>query len=201
MKAFGFILVAAGILLFATLMLVILPSVQLSGVVPEKALKPYSKDALAGRNIYITSGCVYCHSQQPRDPSYGSDQKRNWGRASTPGDYAYDHPHLLGTMRTGPDLFNIGKRQPSLDWHLVHLFQPRSVLPNSVMPSYPYFFEIKEAAAPGDRVVMIPPPHGPTNGVVVAKPEALALVAYLQSLDHSYPAEQRPFKERRDEKR
>lgn len=55
-------------------------------------------------------GCVYCHSQQPRDAKLAPDASRGWGRASTPGDYAYDYPHLLGTMRTGPDLFNIGVR-------------------------------------------------------------------------------------------
>lgn len=196
MKAFGFILAAAGILFFATLTLIILPGIQLAAVEPEAGLKPYSAEALKGREIYISSGCVYCHSQQPRDPAFGSDQKRNWGRASTPGDYAYDRPHLLGTMRTGPDLFNIGQRQPAADWHLVHLFQPRAVLPHSLMPSYPYLFTVKDAAAPEDKVVHVPPPHGPAKGVVVANPEALALVAYLQSLNHSYPSQQRLFKER-----
>ena len=76
--------------------------------------------------MYIANGCIYCHSQQPRDPIQAPDDKRGWGRASVAADYHYDKPHLLGTMRTGPDLFNIGVRQPSADWHLGHLFQPRA---------------------------------------------------------------------------
>src|SRR5690606_22956171 len=94
-----------------------------------------------GRQIYIANGCVYCHSQQPRDPSFASgDKDRGWGRTSVPGDYAYDTPHLLGTMRTGPDLFNIGARQPSKDWHLLHLYNPQAVVKDSIMPPYRFLF-------------------------------------------------------------
>jgi cytochrome c oxidase cbb3-type subunit 2 len=104
-----------------------------------------------------------------------------------PGDYFYDKPHLLGSMRTGPDLFNIGARQPSKDWHLGHLYQPRAYVPGSIMPSYPYLFETKAAAEPGDEVVKLPPGQGPAGQVVVALPEALDLVKYLQGLNHTYP--------------
>jgi cytochrome c oxidase cbb3-type subunit 2 len=90
-------------------------------------------------------------------------------------------------MRTGPDLFNIGARQPSKDWHLGHLYQPRAYVPGSIMPSYPYLFETKAAADPGDEVVKLPPGQGPAGKVVVARPEALDLVKYLQGLDHTYP--------------
>ena len=90
-------------------------------------------------------------------------------------------------MRTGPDLFNIGARQPSKDWHLGHLYQPRAYVPGSIMPSYPYLFETKAAAEPGDEVVKLPPGQGPEGKVVVARPEALDLVKYLQGLDHTYP--------------
>lgn len=103
-------------------------------------------------------------------------------------DYYYDHPHLLGTMRTGPDLFNIGARQPSADWHLGHLYQPRAYVAQSIMPSYPYLFDEKDAADQGDRVVTLPPGVAPPGKVVVAAPEALDLVAYLKSLDHTYAA-------------
>lgn len=189
-QTFGFILVASGILIYATIMLVGIPYLQLSNAKPEAGLKPYTKLELQGRKIYVTSGCVYCHSQQPRETNSGPDSLRNWGRASTPGDYAFDYPHQLGTMRTGPDLLNIGVRQPSDDWHLVHLYQPRSVLPNSVMPSYPYMFKLKTKAEQGDRVVQVPKQYVPKGKVVIATDQVLALVAYLKSLKRNYPTNQ-----------
>jgi cytochrome c oxidase cbb3-type subunit 2 len=120
---------------------------------------------------------------------FGPDSLRGWGRASVPGDYFYDDPHLMGTSRTGPDLLNIGARQPSDDWHLLHLYQPRSVAPGSVMPAYRFLFLEKAAAAPAERVVTVPAPWGPPGKVVVATPDAVALVAYLKSLDRTYPAD------------
>lgn len=171
----------------ATAALVVLPYMEVRDIAPPEGLKPYTSAQLRGRDVYIASGCVYCHTQQPRDRNLGPDHERGWGRASVPGDYVYDKPHLLGSMRTGPDLFNIGARQPSKDWHLGHLYQPRAYVPGSIMPAYPYLFETKAAAEPGDEVVKLPPGHGPSQGVVVARPEALDLVKYLQGLDHTYP--------------
>jgi cytochrome c oxidase cbb3-type subunit 2 len=104
-----------------------------------------------------------------------------------PGDYIYDKPHLLGSMRTGPDLFNIGARQPSQDWHLGHLYQPRAYVPGSIMPSYPYMFDVKPEAEEGDVVLKLPPGAAPNGRVVVARPEALDLVRYLRGLNHTYP--------------
>ena len=171
----------------ATAALVVLPYMEVRDIAPPEGLKPYTSAQQRGRDVYIANGCVYCHTQQPRDRNLGPDHERGWGRASVPGDYVYDKPHLLGSMRTGPDLFNIGARQPSKDWHLGHLYQPRAYVPGSIMPSYPYLFETKAAAEPGDEVVKLPPGHGPAQGVVVARPEALDLVKYLQGLDHTYP--------------
>ncbi len=109
--------------------------------------------------------------------------------ASVAGDYHYDQPPLLGTMRTGPDLFNIGVRQPSADWHLGHLFQPRAYVAGSTMPAYRFLFDVKDeaAVAKGERVVVLPPGTVPAGKAVVAKPEALDLVAYLQGLKREYP--------------
>ena len=198
MKYLNFVFIATGILAFAALTTVILPVLQLNRLPPEPGLRPYSEQELRGRRVYINNGCVYCHSQQPRDPTYGVDQLRNWGRASTPGDYAFDQPHLLGTMRTGPDLFNIGARQPSEVWHLFHLYQPRSVLPNSLMPSYPYLFQYKDTAEEADKVVNVPEVWKRKKGkTVVATPRAIDLVAYLLALDRTYPASQKPLKERK----
>lgn len=168
--------------------LTILPRQQLASVQPPAGLSRYTAEQQAGRAVYVANGCLYCHSQQPRTSDYGPDSLRGWGRASVPGDYFYDDPHLLGTSRTGPDLFNIGVRQPSEDWQLIHLFQPRSVVPGSIMPAFGFLFEVKDQAAPGDRVVAVPAKWVPAGKVVVARPEAMALVTYLRGLDRSYPA-------------
>jgi len=173
----------------ATGLLVVMPYLLLKDVRPPAALEPYTSEQWVGRQAYIANGCVYCHSQQPRDIKQAPDASRGWGRASVAGDYAYDTPHLLGTMRTGPDLLNIGARQPSKDWHLGHLYQPRAYTPGSIMPSYPYMFEVRQGAAkPGETVVNLPPALTRPGEVVVAKPDTLALVNYLLSLDRTYPA-------------
>lgn len=172
----------------ATAALVVLPYLQVRDLEPAKGLKPYTEQQLRGRQLYIANGCVYCHSQQPRDRNFGPDFERGWGRASVPSDYYYDNPHLLGTMRTGPDLLNIGARQPSEDWHLGHLYQPRAYVQGSNMPAYRYLFVHKDAAEEGDHVVNLPPGYGEPGKVTVATREALDLVRYLQSLDRTYPA-------------
>ena len=174
-------------LALATATLVVVPYLQLQDVPPSEGLKPYTSQQLRGREVYIKNGCVYCHSQQPRAQSQAPDFKRGWGRAPVAGDYFYDKPHLLGTMRTGPDLLNIGARQPSADWNLGHLYQPRAYVPGSIMPSYPFLFEVKDKAEPGDKVVSLPPGYAPVGQQVVARPEALDLVAYLLALDRTYP--------------
>lgn len=171
----------------AAAMLVVLPHFQLKSVPPPPGLKPYTEAEMRGRQSYIAHGCVYCHSQQPRDARQAPDGRRGWGRPSVAADYFYDRPHLLGTMRTGPDLLNIGARQPSEDWHLGHLYQPRAYVAESTMPAYPFLFEVKAKAEPGDKVVRLPPAFAPRHGVLVATPEARELVAYLKSLDRTYP--------------
>lgn len=174
-------------LALATAALVVMPYIQVRDIPKPPALKPYTDIQLRGRAVYVSNGCVYCHSQQPRTRAFGPDFERGWGRASVPGDYFFDSPHLLGSMRTGPDLFNIGARQPSKDWQLGHLFQPRAYTPGSNMPAYPFMFYIKDAAEPGEEVLNLPPGNAPEGKVVVPKPEALDLVAYLLGMDHTYP--------------
>ncbi|SHM61014.1 cytochrome c oxidase cbb3-type subunit 2 [Paracoccus solventivorans] len=182
------ILLAAAILAFATVFLVILPAGEIRSAAAAPDLKPYTGTELRGRATYVDLGCVYCHSQQPRAPEQAPDVERGWGRPSTASDYAYDTPHLLGTMRTGPDLLNIGARMPSRAWHLTHLYQPRAIHPTSIMPSYPFLFETKTNAGPDDVVVQLPDQYRLADGVVVARTEALDLVDYLLSLDRTYPA-------------
>jgi cytochrome c oxidase cbb3-type subunit 2 len=172
----------------AVVLLVGLPYFLLRDVAPPAALKPYSVQQLRGRAIYVANGCLYCHSQQPRDPAQAPDFSRGWGRPSVAADYAYDKPHLLGTSRTGPDLFNIGARQPSEDWQLGHLYQPRAYTQGSIMPAFPFLFAVHQGSpAPGEKVISLPPQYARAGVTVVATREARDLVAYLLSLDHTYP--------------
>ena len=171
----------------STSFLVVIPYMTVRDVKPIEGLKPYTSAELRGRTQYIANGCVYCHSQQPRAKAFAPDFERGWGRATVAGDYAYDTPHLLGTMRTGPDLMNIGVRQPSADWHLGHLYQPRAYIPGSIMPSYRFLFELKDKPEAGDVEVALPPGYVPDGKVVIASKEVLDLVSYLKSLNRSYP--------------
>lgn len=188
-RALAIMVGAALILLLATLTLVVMPYLQMTAEQVPPELKRYTEQQLRGRQVYIANGCMYCHSQQPRDPAFApGDRDRGWGRASVPGDYAYDQPQLLGTMRTGPDLFNIGARQPSIDWQLMHLYSPSALVKDSIMPPYRFLFRHVEQLEEGDKLINIPAPHGPKTGFIVATEDALALAEYLLALDHSYPA-------------
>lgn len=180
---------ALAAVIFALIILIILPTTLMAEVPRPAGLRPYTSQELRGREVYIANGCVYCHSQQLRDRHFTVDVARGWGtRSSVPADYVYDSPHLMGTMRTGPDLFNVGIRLPDPQWQLLHLYQPRAVVPWSIMPSHPFLFQHKESAVPGDQVLALPPQFAPASGVIVATPDAKALVAYLLALKHDYPA-------------
>ncbi|HUZ57700.1 MAG TPA: cbb3-type cytochrome c oxidase subunit II [Hanamia sp.] len=144
--------------------------------------------ALRGKEIYIANGCIACHTQQVRDVA----MDKVWGsRPSVASDYATDHrmgiwrntATLLGSERTGPDLTNVGERQPSIDWQLLHLYQPRSVVPQSIMPAYQWLFEYKENPGKNEKVVNVPEEFmNGRKGKIVATQKALDLVAYLLSL-------------------
>ncbi len=189
-RTFIFFLGVLATVFFGWIALVGVPDAMISEIPPPEELRRYTNIELYGRSIYIREGCMYCHSQQVRPEGFGSDQARFWGRPSVPGDYVYDKPHLLGTMRTGPDLMNIGARQPSTDWHLIHLYNPRLVSPGSVMPPYPWLFREKFSAGPNEITLILPDSLAPRDKVIVATEEALALTAYLLSLDRSYPVQQ-----------
>lgn len=181
---------AFAIMASAICLLVLVPDTMLRDVQASPHLQPYTEQQLVGRRVYIENGCLYCHSQQVRDPAFTTDVDRGWGsRATVPEDYVYDRPHLLGTMRTGPDLINVGQRLPDPQWHLIHLYDPRALVPWSIMPSYRYLFEEKAAGSvqAGDHVVRIPGARAPKDVVVVAKREAIALADYLVSLNRQYP--------------
>lgn len=147
-----------------------------------------SENAIKGKKLFIANGCVGCHTQQVRD----LDMDKVWGsRPSMASDYADIHrtdfwrntATLMGSERTGPDLTNVGNRQPSMTWNLVHLYNPRIVVKESIMPAYPWLFTIKKHPAKGDVVVNVPAAYlNGEIGKVVATNEALYLIAYLQSL-------------------
>jgi cytochrome c oxidase cbb3-type subunit 2 len=181
---------AFAIMAGAICLLVLVPQAILADVEAPSQLQPYTPQQLAGRRVYIENGCVYCHSQQVRDPAFTTDVDRGWGaRATVPADYVHDRPHLLGTMRTGPDLINVGQRLPDMDWHLIHLYDPRSLVSWSTMPAFPFLFEEKAPSAvqPGDRVITIPGPRAPRGVAVVAKPSAIARADDLNKLKSQYP--------------
>lgn len=155
---------------------------------PLPGTQAMSADAMAGKHIYIANGCVACHTQQVRNV----DMDKMWGkRPSIAADYASitrtdlwrNTATLMGSERTGPDLTDVGNRQGSQEWNLTHLFNPRILVKESIMPAYPWLFKIKKETEKGDVVVNVPAEflHG-AQGKVVATKEALQLVAYLQSL-------------------
>lgn len=156
----------------------VIPGIVLSRTLPTPGLKPYTAQEQRGRDIYVSEGCEYCHTQNVRPLK----QDLVFGRPSVGGDYAYDTPELLGDHRNGPDLTNIGNRQPSAIWQYIHLYDPRAVVAESIMPRYTWLFQVKASAAPGDVVVPVPPAFAPAHGTVTATQDAQDLVAYLESL-------------------
>jgi len=97
-------------------------------------MRPYTPLELAGRNIYIREGCYLCHSQMIRP---FRDEAERYGHYSLAAESMYDHPFQWGSKRTGPDLARVGKRYSDA-WHIAHLKDPRSIVPESVMPGYPF---------------------------------------------------------------
>ena len=99
-----------------------------------KGMRPYSPLELAGRDIYIREGCYNCHSQMVRPLR---DESERYGHYSLAAESMYDHPFQWGSKRTGPDLARVGGRY-SDEWHVTHMNNPRDVVPESVMPGYPF---------------------------------------------------------------
>jgi cytochrome c oxidase cbb3-type subunit 2 len=104
-----------------------------------EGMRPYTPLELAGRNIYIREGCYLCHSQMVRPMR---DELERYGKYSLAAESMYDHPFQWGSKRTGPDLARVGGKY-SDDWHRDHLVNPRSVVPESIMPGYPFLMKNK----------------------------------------------------------
>ena len=102
-----------------------------------EGVRPYTPLELAGRNIYVREGCYNCHSQMVRSLR---DEVERYGHYSLAAESMYDHPFQWGSKRTGPDLARVGGRY-SDEWHVEHMIDPRAVVPESVMPGYPFLAE------------------------------------------------------------
>lgn len=175
--------------LFLTLIICILPALNNQKTYqPLPGSRALTEEESRGKAIYIQEGCVGCHTQQVRNV----DMDEVFGdRPSLAVDYARNRrlnlfqntATLMGTERTGPDLINIGTRQPSKEWHYSHLYNPRSVVPESIMPSYKWLFLNKESLDPGDIEVSVPIEFRKgIEGKIVPSKDGRALIAYLLSL-------------------
>ena len=150
---------------------------------------PYYGLALQGRDVYVDQGCAYCHTQQVRPKGYGADIRRNWGnRRTVARDYMYEYPILLGTMRTGPDLANIGARQPARDWHYLHLYNPQITSAGTVMPRYPYLFRtIKAGEMVPAGAIPLPAAFQSEGTHILPTARGEQLVEYLRAQNRTFP--------------
>lgn len=160
---------------------------QKSTTEPIKGLQPYTAVQLAGRDIYTREGCYNCHSQMIRP--FRAETLR-YGHYSVAGEFVYDHPFQWGSKRTGPDLHRVGNKY-SDDWHRIHLINPRDLVPESIMPAYPW---LETALVDADEIpshmralrkVGVPYTDEQIAGAaaeVKGKTELDALIAYLQVL-------------------
>lgn len=174
-----------------SILIAVVPAYQMQKTQPLPSMQPMTEAQVKGLDRYISEGCVACHTQQVRN----IEMDKVWGgRPSVPSDYYYSKkrmdvwrqsPSILGSERTGPDLTNVGKRQAGREWHLLHLYNPRSVVKESVMPGYPWLFTEKSEKEVTDKDVVVPVPakflRNSTRKIVASK-EVLDLVEYLVSL-------------------
>ncbi|MDT7524918.1 MULTISPECIES: cytochrome-c oxidase, cbb3-type subunit II [Pseudidiomarina] len=154
---------------------------------PVLGLQPYTALEMEGRDIYIREGCNNCHSQMIRP--FRAETER-YGHYSLAGEHVWEHPHLWGSKRTGPDLARVGGRY-SDEWHYVHLMNPRDVVPESNMPAFPWLAEntldgeLTAKKLETFRSFGVPYTDEDIAGAKAAvegKTEMEALIAYLQVL-------------------
>jgi cytochrome c oxidase cbb3-type subunit 2 len=150
-------------------------------------LEPYTPLRLAGRDVYVREGCYLCHSQMIRP--FRAETER-YGHYSVAGEYVYDRPFQWGSKRTGPDLARVGGRY-SDEWHRVHLLNPRDVVPESIMPGYPWLEKnAADASNIGKKMEVLRMLGAPyTDEEIAQAPAALegktemdAIIAYLQGM-------------------
>jgi cytochrome c oxidase cbb3-type subunit 2 len=165
---------------------------QAEAIQPLPGVKPYPALQLAGRDVYVREGCYGCHSQMVRTLRFETER---YGHYSLAGESVYDRPFQWGSKRTGPDLARVGGRY-SDDWHRVHLTDPRTVVPESNMPGFPWLGETqldgRQVAAHMRALQRIGDPYSDAEiaaaaGDVAGKTELDAVVAYLQGLGKHAP--------------
>lgn len=165
---------------------------QAEAIKPLPGVKPYPALQLAGRDVYVREGCYNCHSQMVRTLRFETER---YGHYSLAGESVYDHPFQWGSKRTGPDLARVGGRY-SDDWHRVHLLNPRDVVPESNMPSFPWLAENRIDGAEVERrmraLKRVGDPYtnediAGAQAAVNGKTELEAVVAYLQGLGKHAP--------------
>lgn len=154
---------------------------------PVDGLKPLTALELEGRDVYIREGCHVCHTQMVRP--FRAETER-YGPYSQSGEHVYEHPFLWGSKRTGPDLARVGGRY-SDDWHRAHMYNPRDVVPESIMPSYPWLFtntvdgRVTPRKMGALRTLGVPYTDDDIEGAKAAvdgRTEIDALIAYMQQL-------------------
>ena len=160
---------------------------QRSTTQPAEGLKPYTALQLAGRDVYIREGCYNCHSQMVRP--FRAETLR-YGAVSKAGEFVYDYPFQWGSKRTGPDLHRVGGKYND-EWHRLHLIAPRSLVPESNMPNYPWLeTAMVDPAGMAPRMKALRTLGVPYSDEEIAKAaedvkgrsELDAIVAYLQVL-------------------
>ena len=160
---------------------------QRSTTEPVAGLKPYTPLRLVGRDVYIREGCYNCHSQMIRP--FRAETER-YGHYSVAGEFVYDHPFQWGSKRTGPDLARVGARY-SDEWHRIHMNNPRDVVPESIMPAYPWLAVASVSGVDIEprmralRRVGVPYSDEEIAGArkeLEGKSELDALIAYMQGL-------------------
>ena len=160
---------------------------QSSTTEPVAGLKPYAALELSGRDLYMRESCVSCHSQMIRP--FRTETER-YGHYSVAGEFIYDRPFLWGSKRTGPDLARVGGRY-SDDWHRIHLINPRDVVPESIMPGYPWLettpLDASSIQTKMRALAMLGHPYTDEEieaapAVLEGKTEMDAMIAYLQGL-------------------
>lgn len=191
--------------LTAWLGLVIIPYIQFGQLEPKLDADtgdqfPAARTGLAerGKQVYQANGCIYCHSQQIRPYDVEEGANRGWGaRRTVPRDYLYDKPHVLGTMRTGPDLTNVGQRLSDAQWHHEHLYAPQSKAAWSTMSPYKYLYRVQKIEGqPSPKALRLTGKDAPAPGYeIVPTPDAEALVAYLLSLNRNYALPEAPLEQ------
>ncbi len=213
-RSLAFTLLTLAAVLVGGLVLLVPPFFLQGTLEPLPGMRPYSALELEGRDIYIREGCNTCHSQMVRPLKAETDR---YGAHTVAGEGAYDRPFLWGSRRTGPDLARVGGKYPG-SWHWLHFENPRALEPRSNMPAFTFLLHApldtslttarlaalrrvghpysdaevagaaQDARAEAERIAEALRAQGVTLGDVEARSEAIALIAYLQSLGRARQA-------------